>query len=357
MVRIHVKRFYIIPTIIPPINSSVMSSIVNSYGSFVERAVGVLLATFRGGSLDKETKSTLETVMVALILIYFLVHILDQIVDNVSNDMIFLPIRIDKNEYEMFQKDTNVIREKIYDTDSRVQLDACLYNSYRKPSYTDDIIYLYSHGNSGWLGSVIGSLNVKQLSKYGSVFLYDYRGYGRSTGEPTEKGVFADAINVWTFLVDVKKVKPQHIILFGHSLGTSVTAHLMLHLLKCKAVCSECMILQNPFYSMQRMAGDIVPVVGKLVSGFVKSTFKTNEFIKSIDRLSSSAKIFIIHCKNDKLIHYQHSVDLHDIVRHCYCSLLLVDGTHDGPTHSEKLDEHFMVIDRKIRKAIDIDIE
>ena len=55
-----------------------------------------------------------------------------------------------------------------------------------------------------------------------TVYLLNYRGYGESTGNPTEKGIFSDAL----FLFDKVKNKHQKISVIGRSLGTGVAAYL-----------------------------------------------------------------------------------------------------------------------------------
>ncbi len=55
-----------------------------------------------------------------------------------------------------------------------------------------------------------------------TVYLLNYRGYGESTGNPTEKGIFSDAL----FLFDKVKNKHQKISVIGRSLGTGVAVYL-----------------------------------------------------------------------------------------------------------------------------------
>lgn len=61
-----------------------------------------------------------------------------------------------------------------------------------------------------------------------SVFIFDYRGYGKSGGSPTEKGTYLDAESVWDYLVNARHVQLEKIILFGCSLGGAVAAEIAL---------------------------------------------------------------------------------------------------------------------------------
>jgi fermentation-respiration switch protein FrsA (DUF1100 family) len=86
-------------------------------------------------------------------------------------------------------------------------------------------VMLWCHGNAG---NLIHRLeNLAQLYAVGlSVFLFDYRGYGRSEGTPSEEGVYQDALAAATYLVGVKRVKPERLVLFGRSLGAAVAGEL-----------------------------------------------------------------------------------------------------------------------------------
>lgn len=274
-------------------------------------------------------------ITIIILFVFYLFYLFFNFLSIISDKIIFKPISVSKVEHDNLLKHPYIIPEKIIATDDII-IDACLYNSYHLPSY-EDIIFLYSHGNSGWIGSVIETTNIYYLSKYGSIFIYDYRGYGINKGSASSDNVFMDAKTVWKYLVNNKKISPHKIILYGHSLGTSISAYLMEYLLKNNIEWSQIMILQNPFYSIKRISNDIVPFFGN----FIKSKFMTDEFIKNIDNLSKSAKIYIIHCKDDELIHYQHSVDLSKLIKNNYCKLLLIEGDHDKPRYDKYVDEYF----------------
>ncbi|MFQ5350437.1 MAG: alpha/beta hydrolase, partial [Thermoanaerobaculia bacterium] len=80
---------------------------------------------------------------------------------------------------------------------------------------------LYCHGSSGSIGHRVEVLAALQQLRT-NLFAFDYRGYGRSTGQPSEAGLFQDARAAWDHLVEQLEVAPEEIILFGHSLGGAV---------------------------------------------------------------------------------------------------------------------------------------
>jgi alpha-beta hydrolase superfamily lysophospholipase len=110
-------------------------------------------------------------------------------------------------------------------------------------------VMLYLHGN----GINIGA-NVAQASYFHqlgfSVFLIDYRGYGRSDGGfPTEATVYQDAQIAWDYLVQQRQVNPQRIFIYGHSLGGAIAIDLAVRHPKAAGL-----IVESSFTSMQEMA-------------------------------------------------------------------------------------------------------
>jgi len=86
-------------------------------------------------------------------------------------------------------------------------------------------VLLWCHGNAG---NIIHRLeNLAALHRMGlSVFLFDYRGYGRSEGMPSEPGLYQDARAAYEVLAKAKQVPPERIVLFGRSLGAAVAGTL-----------------------------------------------------------------------------------------------------------------------------------
>lgn len=80
---------------------------------------------------------------------------------------------------------------------------------------------IFAHGNAGNLADRLET--IKMLHRSGlNVLAFDYRGYGRSEGDPTEEGTYRDADAAWHFLTAERNVAPGDIVLFGRSLGGAV---------------------------------------------------------------------------------------------------------------------------------------
>lgn len=77
---------------------------------------------------------------------------------------------------------------------------------------------LYLHGNGGNITDRYARL-VRLANIPVAVFVFDYRGYGRSEGSPNEAGVYRDAHAAWDYLTRTRGLPPQRLVLYGESLG------------------------------------------------------------------------------------------------------------------------------------------
>ena len=89
-------------------------------------------------------------------------------------------------------------------------------------------VLLWCHGNAGNVSHRLG--NIRELYHRGiSVLIFDYRGYGRSTGSPSEWGMYQDALASYDYLIQQRRIPPDRVILFGRSLGSAVAGDLALN--------------------------------------------------------------------------------------------------------------------------------
>jgi fermentation-respiration switch protein FrsA (DUF1100 family) len=99
------------------------------------------------------------------------------------------------------------------------RLNGWFFESQLKPAVATIV---FCHGNGGNITSV-GWMG-QRFAKHGfNVLLFDYRGYGASEGVVAdESGLYADGDAAVAYLVNKKGVRPEQIILYGQSLGTTV---------------------------------------------------------------------------------------------------------------------------------------
>jgi len=116
---------------------------------------------------------------------------------------------------------------------------------------------LYSHGNGGNMAGRIPIARLLRDQLGVGVFMYDYRGYGRSEGEPSEAGLVRDAVAAREALLR-EGVAPERIVYFGRSLGSAVTVDLAL------AHPPRGVVLESPLASVRAMANSVLPGAGYL---------------------------------------------------------------------------------------------
>ncbi len=108
-------------------------------------------------------------------------------------------------------------------------------------------VMFWCHGNAGNVSHRLE--NIRQLHKRGiSICIFDYRGYGRSTGIPSEAGLYQDALVIYDYLVHQRQVPPERLILFGRSLGSCVAGEVAVQRL------SAGLILEGAFPTIQSMS-------------------------------------------------------------------------------------------------------
>lgn len=90
----------------------------------------------------------------------------------------------------------------------------------------DARVLLYLHGVGKNIQAHLENFN--RLHNLGfSVLAIDYRGYGRSDGDfPSESGVYIDAQMAWDYLIQQQQIKPEQIVIYGHSLGGAIAIEL-----------------------------------------------------------------------------------------------------------------------------------
>ena len=114
-------------------------------------------------------------------------------------------------------------------------------------------VFIVSHGNAGNIShrSRMGDFLNEELDV--NVFMYDYRGYGRSEGEPSEEGTYSDIRGAYSYIRS-RGYAPSDIFLLGQSLGSAIAVHL------ATEVPVGGIILEAPFTSVAAIARQIIHV-------------------------------------------------------------------------------------------------
>lgn len=175
---------------------------------------------------------------------------------------------------------------------------------------------LFCHGNAGNNSHRLDSIRL--FHELGlSVLIFDYRGYGQSTGKPTEKGTYRDADAAWQYLVEQRGIRPEHIILFGRSLGASIAADL------ATRQAAAGVILESAFTSVPDVAAKFYPWLP--VRWMSRYQYNTRKQLADIH-----SPVLIVHSRDDEIIPYSNGEHLFETANEPKQFLELRGGHNDG---------------------------
>ncbi|XP_065063388.1 protein ABHD13-like [Rhopilema esculentum] len=139
---------------------------------------------------------------------------------------------------------------------------------------------IYFHGNAGNIGHRL--LNAHLVYTYSgcNVLLVEYRGYGRSEGSPSEKGLYSDAEAALEFLLKRDDIDHERIILYGRSLGGAVAIDLATNQDYSEHIFA--LIIENTFTSIPDIACHMFPWIQKLPIVCYRNQFLSMEKIKML---------------------------------------------------------------------------
>lgn len=175
---------------------------------------------------------------------------------------------------------------------------------------------LFFHGNAGNISHRMDYLPMFHRLGYNTL-IFDYQGYGQSSGSPSELGTYQDAIATWQFLTEEKKIAPAEIVLFGESLGGAIAAWLAAQ--KNPGL----LVLASAFTSVPDMAEKIYPFLPvRLISRF---NYNTLESLQSIN-----SPVFVAHSPQDEVVPFEHGQNLFQAAAEPKQFLELQGGHNNG---------------------------
>jgi fermentation-respiration switch protein FrsA (DUF1100 family) len=186
------------------------------------------------------------------------------------------------------------------------------------PHENPTAVILYCHGNAGNVTHRIDAIRALHDRVGAAVFVFDYRGYGRSEGKPDEPGVLADARAARTWLAKRTGVTPERIVLMGESLGGAVAVDLAVD-------GARALILEHTFSSIPDVAAHHYPWLP------VRLLMKTQ-----FDSLAKIARyhgpLFQSHGERDSIVPLESGRRLFDAANEPKKFLLIEGGNHnDSP--------------------------
>ena len=177
-----------------------------------------------------------------------------------------------------------------YEEVAIVTKDSIQISGWFIPSANARATIIFSHGNAGNIShrlEKIMAFNKLNLN----VLIFDYRGYGKSKGSPSEKGLYLDAEAVYSYLINKKRIPQEKIIAYGESLGGAVVIDL------ASRHSLGGIITEGCFTSVKDMAKKIFPFIPTFI---YSSKYNSLEKIKNI----KSPKL-IFHSIDDEIVPFE----------------------------------------------------
>lgn len=197
-------------------------------------------------------------------------------------------------------------------------------------------VILFCHGNAGNISHRLESIQI--FHRLGlDVFIFDYRGYGKSEGKPTELGTYKDAEAAWGYLVKERKTNRSQIIVFGRSLGGAIASWL------ASNHKPGALILESTFTSLSDVAAKFYPYLP--VRLLLRFKYHTAEYLGRVN-----CPVLVVHSRNDEIMPFNHGNQLFKTANEPK-KFLEISGTHNegfitsGKDYEEGLNgfilEHF----------------
>ncbi len=148
---------------------------------------------------------------------------------------------------------------------------------------------IWFHGNAGNISHRLDNIKLLYERVRVHIFIFDYRGYGRSEGAVSEEGTYLDGEAAVKYVLRRVGGDSRAIVLFGRSLGAAVAAEM------ATRFDSAGLILESPFASIAEMGRVLFPFFP--VQWLVSSKYDVLEKVRSI-----RAPLLVIHGDRDEII-------------------------------------------------------
>ncbi len=183
------------------------------------------------------------------------------------------------------------------------------------PASDAKLTVLFLHGNAGNISHRLESLGI--FHELGlSSFIIDYRGYGRSTGKPTEEGTYRDAEAAWRYLVEQRGIPAEQIVIFGRSLGGAVATWLATQ--------------HTPRGLIIESTPTSIPDIGAQVYPFLPVRLLARMDYDALERIAAvKAPVLVVHSREDEIIPFEHGQRLFEAAQKPKV-FLPIRGDHNG---------------------------
>ncbi len=166
---------------------------------------------------------------------------------------------------------------------------------------------IFCHENAGNIGLRTNNLVAMSRHLNVDVVAFDYRGYGSSSGKPSEEGLMMDTKAVFDYVVS--EYKPKNLFLYGRSLGGAVALQFAA---KTGKQFLKGVIAENTFTSISAMVGSLFPIlnVGVVKKYFLRLRWETDKIIEEI-----KCPVLLISGLKDEIVPASQMADIHRICK------------------------------------------
>ena len=217
--------------------------------------------------------------------------------------------------------------------------DGVRLNGWFVPYLGAQTTLLWSHGNAGNISHRLENIKLLHGKVKINIFIFDYRGYGRSEGKTSEEGTYRDGEAALRYLRAREDVDPKRIVFFGRSLGAAVAADLATRE-KCLAL-----ILETPFASIREMARIAIPFLP--IGPLLHTRYNVVEKIKGVQ-----APLLILHGDKDEVIPFEQGKKVFEAAREPK-EFYTIRGAHHNDTYIVGGDAYFAALKDFIERAVD----
>ena len=195
---------------------------------------------------------------------------------------------------------------------------------------------LFFHGNAGNISGRLES--VQQFHRLGlNVLIVDYRGYGESTGTPSEQGLYKDAQACWHHLTETRDVAPEDIVIFGRSMGGGPATWL------ATQHTPGALILESVFTTVPDVGAHHYPFLP--VRALATNQFDNESRVATID-----VPTLHIHSRDDRVVPFELGREVYEAAAEPKQFLEIAGGHNDGFLVSE--DSYLETIDAFLAKHL-----
>lgn len=164
----------------------------------------------------------------------------------------------------------------------------------RQKSGRSKLSAVFFHGNAETIDSTLEFQ--LWLSALGlDVYAVEYRGFGYSSGWPSESAIYHDAQSVWNHLTAEHQIGAEEVIIIGRSIGCGPASYL------ASKISPRALILLAPYRSIAALVAEM-PVF-RLLKGFLWYQFPVEDFLAKL----TETRVIVAHGVKDQIIPVQHS--------------------------------------------------